>query len=98
RRLAAGDRRNPARSRGDHADPHDDADSRQKLKEPIGSKEKVLHSKLPISPHVGEMSGRTEGGAVPPAFKRERRSGPYIAFSIWPRISPSLWAAVCTLT
>ncbi|RWO57837.1 MAG: hypothetical protein EOS14_21770 [Mesorhizobium sp.] len=24
-------------------------------------------SKPPISPHVGEMSGRTEGGAVPPA-------------------------------
>ncbi|RWN21475.1 MAG: hypothetical protein EOR94_08945 [Mesorhizobium sp.] len=25
--------------------------------------------KLPISPLVGEMSGRTEGGAVPPAFR-----------------------------
>ncbi|RUU42541.1 hypothetical protein EOC93_18385 [Mesorhizobium sp. M6A.T.Ce.TU.002.03.1.1] len=25
-------------------------------------------AKLPISPLVGEMSGRTEGGAVPPTF------------------------------
>jgi hypothetical protein len=32
--------------------------------------------KLPISPLVGEMSGRTEGGAVPPAFKcRHQRNG-----------------------
>jgi hypothetical protein len=26
----------------------------------------IERPKLPISPHVGEMSGRTEGGAVPP--------------------------------
>ncbi|PBB27141.1 hypothetical protein CK227_04665 [Mesorhizobium sp. WSM4308] len=26
-----------------------------------------LSRKLPISPQVGEMSGRTEGGAAPPA-------------------------------
>ncbi|RWA60139.1 MAG: hypothetical protein EOQ29_33315 [Mesorhizobium sp.] len=26
--------------------------------------------KLPISPLAGEMSGRTEGGAVPPASQR----------------------------
>ncbi|MER9726853.1 hypothetical protein NKJ33_31245, partial [Mesorhizobium sp. M0155] len=36
--------------------------------------------KLPISPLAGEMSGRTEGGAVPPTFQisqhgaKERRS------------------------
>ncbi|TPI60976.1 hypothetical protein FJ417_11250, partial [Mesorhizobium sp. B3-1-7] len=30
----------------------------------------ALAPELPISPQVGEMSGRTEGGAVPPAFHR----------------------------
>ncbi|RWO78394.1 MAG: lytic murein transglycosylase [Mesorhizobium sp.] len=28
---------------------------------------KMLSAKLPISPSEGEMSGRTVGGAVPPA-------------------------------
>ncbi|TIL57258.1 MAG: hypothetical protein E5Y79_25865 [Mesorhizobium sp.] len=35
---------------------------------------------LPISPRVGEMSGRTEGGAVPPASKFHR-SGAHAAQS-----------------
>ncbi|RWL49349.1 MAG: hypothetical protein EOR60_04930 [Mesorhizobium sp.] len=32
--------------------------------------------KLPISPLVGEMSGRTEGGAVPPAFRNKSQPLP----------------------
>ncbi|TPK97699.1 hypothetical protein FJ567_19135 [Mesorhizobium sp. B2-4-16] len=32
--------------------------------------------KLPISPLVGEMSGRTEGGAVPPAFRNKFQPRP----------------------
>ncbi|RVB09858.1 hypothetical protein EN907_30065 [Mesorhizobium sp. M7A.F.Ca.CA.004.06.2.1] len=35
----------------------------------LPSTRKALKPKLPISPLEGEMSGRTEGGAVPPASK-----------------------------
>ncbi|TPI80065.1 hypothetical protein FJ423_13570 [Mesorhizobium sp. B2-8-9] len=31
--------------------------------------ERAPPEKLPISPQEGEMSGRTEGGAVPPAYQ-----------------------------
>ncbi|PBB39210.1 hypothetical protein CK221_03620 [Mesorhizobium sp. WSM3868] len=34
---------------------------------------KGAKGRAPISPLAGEMSGRTEGGAVPPAFNIERR-------------------------
>ncbi|RWM78885.1 MAG: hypothetical protein EOR81_13125 [Mesorhizobium sp.] len=38
------------------------------------ARERALSAKLPISPLVGEMSGRTEGGAVPPRSKVLHRS------------------------
>ncbi|AZO75916.1 MAG: propionyl-coenzyme A carboxylase alpha polypeptide [Mesorhizobium sp.] len=36
-------------------------------------KDEARSAKLLISPQVGEMSGRTEGGAVPPASERIAR-------------------------
>ncbi|TRC97849.1 lytic murein transglycosylase [Mesorhizobium sp. WSM4303] len=49
--------------------PHEGGDWMSFRLSPITKvEEKALSIELLISPHVGEMSGRTEGGAVPPAF------------------------------
>ncbi|TIT45330.1 MAG: signal recognition particle-docking protein FtsY, partial [Mesorhizobium sp.] len=47
--------------------PHEGGDWRSRALSPISSVAKRGEAmELPISPQVGEMSGRTEGGAVPP--------------------------------
>ncbi|RWO96902.1 MAG: endonuclease domain-containing protein, partial [Mesorhizobium sp.] len=50
--------------------PHEGGDRPSRRLSPIISVAEVSRAlKLSISPQVGEMSGRTEGGAVPPASK-----------------------------
>ncbi|RWP75655.1 MAG: hypothetical protein EOR09_13000 [Mesorhizobium sp.] len=47
--------------------PHEGGDWLSRALSPISSVAKRGEAmELPISPQVGEMSGRTEGGAVPP--------------------------------
>ena len=42
--------------------------------------ERALRQKLPISLLAGEMAGRPEGGAVPPAFAHKFYSGRFFGF------------------
>ena len=59
----------------DSASPHEGGDWPSSLISPTTILAKrTLSAKLPISPQVGEMSGRTEGGAVPPRSKVLHRS------------------------